>query len=399
MVQLRPHQEDILLALENNIKGQVISPTGSGKTMCMIKSTEKEFNGAKWDLVNKECDRKTIVIVAPRILLAAQLSSEFIKNLKINPMLQYKVLHVHSGEPHHFSTTDSDTIKQWTEDNYRFNKLIFTTYHSLNRIQESKIDVDTVYYDEAHNSTSKNFFPSVEHYSEEAKKTYYFTATPKHSHTINKPGMNDSEVYGDVLINVPAPKLVEQGHILPPKVIVREIDVDDEFINESQHIIDTIDEISVSKVLICARSTKQIVKLATEKFVDELAIRGYSLMYVTSKTGAFIDGKKVDREKFFEVLNTWGQDVEKKFIVLHHSILSEGISVRGLEAALLLRNMDVITLSQTIGRVIRTANNKTYGLVVVPSWDKVGISTSKKLNNVVETVFDKGEPATQIVRR
>ena len=41
MVQLRPHQEDILLALENNIKGQVISPTGSGKTMCMIKSTEK----------------------------------------------------------------------------------------------------------------------------------------------------------------------------------------------------------------------------------------------------------------------------------------------------------------------------------------------------------------------
>ena len=61
--------------------------------------------------------------------------------------------------------------------------------------------------------------------------------------------------------------------------------------------------------------------------------------------------------------------------------------------------MDVITLSQTIGRVIRTANNKTYGLVVVPSWDKVGISTSKKLNNVVETVFDKGEPATSIITR
>ena len=85
MVQLRPHQEDILLALENNIKGQVISPTGSGKTMCMIKSTEKEFNSAKWDLVNKDCDRKTVVIVAPRILLAAQLSSEFIKNLKASP--------------------------------------------------------------------------------------------------------------------------------------------------------------------------------------------------------------------------------------------------------------------------------------------------------------------------
>ena len=84
---------------------------------------------------------------------------------------------------------------------------------------------------------------------------------------------------------------------------------------------------------------------------------------------------------------------------MHHSILSEGISVRGLEAAILLRNMDIITLSQTIGRVIRTADNKKHGLVVVPSYDKVGISTSKRLNNVVETIFDKGEAATQIVRR
>ena len=259
--------------------------------------------------------------------------------------------------------------------------------------------MDTVYYDEAHNSTSKNFFPSVEHYSEKANRCYYFTATPKHSVTINKAGMNDEEVYGKVLKQVPAPKLVQQGHILPPKVIVKKIDVQDDIINEPKHIIDTIDEINVKKVLICARSTKQIVTLAASKMVGDLQSRGYSLLYITAKTGAFIDGKKVSRDKFFDVLNTWGKDCDKKFIVLHHSILSEGISVRGLEAALLLRNMDIITLSQTIGRVIRTDGNKKYGLVVVPSYDKVGISTSKKLNNVVETIFQKGEAATQIVRR
>ena len=70
---------------------------------------------------------------------------------------------------------------------------------------------------------------------------------------------------------------------------------------------------------------------------------------------------------------------------------AEGINVKGLEAAVFLRNMDIIGLSQTIGRVIRTGDNdKKYGLVVVPTWDKVGISTSKRLSGVVDTVFNRG---------
>ena len=69
-------------------------------------------------------------------------------------------------------------------------------------------------------------------------------------------------------------------------------------------------------------------------------------MYITSKTGAIVDGKKINREEFFTILNKWGKDSTKKFIVLHHSILSEGINVSGLEAALFLRNMDYITISQ-----------------------------------------------------
>ena len=37
------------------------------------------------------------------------------------------------------------------------------------------------------------------------------------------------------------------------------------------------------------------------------------------------------------LLHEWGEDKDKRFIVLHHSILSEGINVQGLEAALFLR--------------------------------------------------------------
>ena len=190
--------------------------------------------------------------------------------------------------------------------------------------------------------------------------------------------------------NVPAPKLVKEGHILPPKVIIKKIDVVDDsrfsYEKDCDHVISTIDDVDTDKILICARSTKQIVNLvAQSKLVDELSWRGYSWMYITAKTGAIIDGEKVSREEFFNVLNVWGQDDTKRFVVLHHSILSEGINVKGLEAALFLRNMDYIGISQTIGRVIRKGSeSKTYGLVVVPCYDKVGISTSRKVEAVVD---------------
>ena len=103
---------------------------------------------------------------------------------------------------------------------------------------------------------------------------------------------------------------------------------------------------------------------------------------------------------FFNVLNAWGKDDDKKFVVLHHSILSEGINVKGLEAALFMRNMDYITISQTIGRVIRLGNcHKTHGKVCVPVYNNVGISTARKVEAVVDTVFNKGEPAISVITR
>ena len=35
--------------------------------------------------------------------------------------------------------------------------------------------------------------------------------------------MNDGYVYGKVIVNIPAPKLVKEGYILPPKMIVKTI--------------------------------------------------------------------------------------------------------------------------------------------------------------------------------
>ena len=385
MIQLREHQNTVVDILDKNSKGQIIVPTGGGKTMCMIEDAKKVSG--------------TIVVVAPRILLAEQLSSEFLEILD-----NVSVMHVHSGETTHFSSTKASDVCMW--DRYtRGDKIIFTTYHSLHRIQESGVNVDTIYFDEAHNSVQKNFFPATEYFSNNAHRCYFFTATPKHSKTVYKAGMNDTEVYGRVICQIPAPTLVRAGYILPPKVEVYKSRIlkKDELVadRDCEQMIGAIDNIRKDKVLICAKSTKQIVGLISRtKFVDELAWRGYSWMMITSKTGAIIDGEKVTREEFFDVLNAYGKDVTKRFVVLHHSILSEGINVNGLEAVLFMRNMDYIGISQTIGRVIRKgAEDKVFGLVCVPVYSNVGISTAKKVEAVVDTIFNQGQAATTVITR
>jgi len=387
---LRPHQLKAVQAMFRHTKGQIIVPTGGGKTMCMINDAEQRF---------RSTIARTIVVVAPRILLANQLSAEFLEHIT-----DVDVIHVHSGETHHNSTTKTDQLEYWYHNSTE-NILIFTTYHSLHKIQESlDIEVDTIYFDEAHNSVQKNFYPATEHFSFNADRCYFFTATPKHSRTPEKAGMNWIEVYGGVICQVPAPKLVKQGYILPPKVKVYRSRIlkKDELVadRDNEQMIGAIDNLDKDKVLICAKSTRQIVALISQTdFVQQLAIRGYSYMFITAKTGAMIDGEKVDRETFFNTLNEWGRN-GKKFVVLHHSILSEGINVNGLEAVLFMRSMDYIGISQTIGRVIRKGNaDKVFGLVCVPVYSNVGITTARKVEAVVDTIFNKGQAATTIITR
>ena len=148
------------------------------------------------------------------------------------------------------------------------------------------------------------------------------------------------------------------------------------------------------------RTTQQLINLFQTDFAYQLEQRGYDYLYITSKTGAVINGKKVSREHFFDVLNSWGKDPDRKFVVLHRSILAEGINVSELEAVIFLRNMDVIEMTQTVGRVLRKGgDSKSYGMLCVPVYSNVGVATERSLQRVVDTVFEKGEVLDSVVRR
>ena len=63
-------------------------------------------------------------------------------------------------------------------------------------------------------------------------------------------------------------------------------------------------------------------------------------------------------------------------------------------------NMDTIEMVQTVGRVLRKGGaNKTYGFCVVPVYSKVGISTQKALETVINTVFHEGLMLDSVVRK
>ena len=409
-MQLRPHQQRAFHAMQANNAGQIIVPTGGGKTYIMIADAKKHL---------RDSGSQTIVVVAPRILLANQLCEEFMEQIHHRDV---HVCHAHSGETHYFSTTKADKIALFnnTARTAGENCIIFTTYHSLHRIVESGIDIDTIYFDEAHNGTAKGFFPSIFATAQYAERRYYFTATPKTGRGVSVArGMNNTDVWGGVLCNVPAQELIASGAIVPPKVVPFETnrirtkhnahDVDADNLKD---MFEQLDVFQRPKVLVSAPSSKVLGNmLGQTDILEYFKNKGYDVMHITSKFGAIINGTKVGREEFFQTLQSWGADDTRKFVIFHYSILSEGINVPGLTHTILLRNLPIIEMAQTIGRVIRVHKDdraavaageipagafhlykKPEGIVTMPTGYKMGNAIATRLQSVVNQIFMEGRP-------
>ena len=408
---LRPHQLRAYDNMSQHDCGQIIVPTGGGKTYIMIEDCIRRLSS--------DGRIRTIVIVAPRILLANQLSEEF-----LSEVTNVKVAHVHSGETHHFSTTKSSELTYWNSINPHYNKLIFTTYHSLHRVLDSMVNIDTIYFDEAHNGTGRSFFESVITCYQRQLRRYFFTATPRISRGKEKTrGMDNLKVWGNILEQTPAQELLDSGTILPPKVIT--FDTDRERTKQNAHEVDGDNlkdiirsmDIHSPKILVSAPTTRIMWNMLTQTDTQDWIYReGYDIMHITSKHGAYINKKKVGREEFFKTLTDWGKDDNKKFIIFHYSILSEGINVPGLTHSVMLRNLPTIEMAQTIGRVIRVHNEdrksvdsgvipagkfdlyqKSCGKIVVPMTGKYGSRIERRLQSIVNYIFVEGIPPLSYV--
>jgi len=407
MLTLLPYQQRALDAVQKAIRGSVYIPTGGGKTVVMMEDARQRVLNA--------LEPMTFVIVAPRILLANQLCSEFEEYLK-DQNVAY--MHVHSGETHHQSSTRSAVIAEYNDTAIGSGKhhFIFTTYNSIGRVNEAEINIDVVYFDEAHHCVKPSNFVGIAHTSSVADNAYFFTATPRFNNGMES--MNNTDVYGNNIISIPAQELIDAGSIIPPKVVPYEAQTirtkENAAFVDAENVVGILSEISdcdAPKVVVSAPSTKVIWAMFTESdLLQQLNGMGYTIMHITSKHGAYIDKQKVSREVFFEKMNEFGADPDKKFIVFHYSILSEGINVQGLTHCIMLRNLPLIEMAQTVGRVIRMHRDdrqaiadgkmkagefafykKPFGTITIPVNNNYGDRIAKQLQNVVDTIFVKGE--------
>ena len=415
---LRPHQQTALDAMLTASHGTLLCPTGGGKTAMAIFDLIRRLSASQAPL--------TAVCIVPRLLLVNQLCEEYMEVIN-NHDLNVEVLHVHSGDTHYYSTTKPAQIAVHTGICLAAgaHQVIFTTYHSLHQIVDAGIDIDVAYFDEAHNATSKQFFPKTAMVSQMANNCYFFTATPRQSKNPMGRGMNNSLVFGKTLHTVPAQELIDSGSIIPPSIVIHEqpavartksnaADCDSNTVLE---IIDNLDADAGQKVLVAAPSTKIIWGMvAATTMLEELSQRGYDVLHITAKHGAYVNKTKVNREVFFDTLTAWGKDPNRKFVVFHYSILSEGMNVPGLTHCVLLRNLNIVEMAQTIGRVIRMnaddardiaegritpgdlgSYRKPFGFVTVPIYGNYGAQIQKRLQAVVDAIFVKGVPPTSII--
>lgn len=355
MFELRTHQKDALdavLSSETGI-GRIVIPTGGGKT-CVEAFALREF-------VNEDA-RDIHVVLAPRIALVNQLIREYRSFIGQS----YIALAFHSGrhEPDYEkvkwaerATTSTEVIDEEFARAQRLGKdlVIFSTYASVHKLVEEGYLFDTLIADESQYCVAENHFESVR--DMQATRKFFFTATEKHTVTVDGRGLNNEEVFGSVLYQVAPAELIEKGYIVAPRLHVMSCDrpddkctVLDEVIQIAQKQSELSAEMPVNKILFAMKGTDDVAKIVDKVAELKAAMPDYKVFTILSnaKYGAMVDGKKMGRGDFFKVLRE-----EDHALIFHYDILSEGIDVDGITGVALMRNMGHAKLLQTIGRAVR----------------------------------------------
>jgi len=359
MIQLRPHQINALTNITTAVTissgpaaGRIVMPTGSGKTF-----VEAAF--LDWQRANNSKSRIHLVL-APRILLANQLISEYRKFSG----LDYRVIAFHSG---HYEPED-ETIR-WKEANSTRvsdvvaahaaalkndqDLVVFSTYHSCAKL--AGIDFDTLIADESQYCVTENFNDSIKLLSARAKM--FFTATEKFTASQKGRGLNNESVYGKRLYYISPAELIKLNLIVPPRMHI----MYGETKNEEASIIHEVCEMSkeqdnltrpdlgFSKILFAMKGTDDVKTVEDNISKMRVSMPEHDVFTITSKTGAKINGVKIRREQFLEELKS-----RTNCLIFHYDILSEGIDVDGITGVCLMRNLGLSKLLQTIGRAVRT---------------------------------------------
>jgi superfamily II DNA or RNA helicase len=368
--QLRQYQIEARDAVVNSDIGQIILPTGTGKSTIQAAVIES--------LIQSNSGFGIYVILTPRILLTNQLMSTVASDLTASGITTLKALTVHSGVSVSFyeedevndeeksvfdfldnkSTTDSKTVELEILMAKAHNRpmLICCTYDSipamLRGIMGAKAQVTQTLCDEAHYITEKTNNENIVALKNISNRIHYFTATQKITTSKVGLGMNNTEVFGDVIYRKTPREMIEAGFMVQPRIhsvlAGKETSISkitmDAFIEHSKYVYGD------AKMLVCCNGTKTVEEIRNNAdFKAWAKSEGITIFSVTSKYGAWIDETDYKRDEFLTVL----KNHSTKAIVLHVAILTEGIDVPDMTGVVFVRNMALCRFLQSLGRTTR----------------------------------------------
>ena len=371
-------------AVKNTIfydKGIVCMPTGVGKTYCQASMIAD-------DITKNPNQFRMYVVNAPRIILSYQLLKE-VYGFLIGLNIEARYMFVHSG-----GTTNERELElvrknstipfseigssiSTIEIRNMMNKakaqnlplVFFSTYNSADKIEVARQGltqpVSMVLNDEAHYLVQEQFHDILT--TLPAPRCYFFTATMIHTPSDKGRGMNNDNLYGNVLYEMLPIEAIALGKMVRPRLHVVTTDgiynTDDynkslnKIIKETfeQHEEILIKTSQTPKILISAKGTQDIRDFITSNECTELRQSGVDIYAVSStdEVGNQINGEHIRRTEFLRRLKQDGENPDKKLIVLHYDILAEGIDVSGFTGIMPLRTLNKSKFLQTFGRAAR----------------------------------------------
>lgn len=423
--------KDVLNGFKEYDRGKLIMACGTGKTFTSLRITEEQLNGRGNVLFLVPS-----IALASQTLTEWTAQCRYSFNAAVvcsDNKASKGEESIDLGFP---STTDVYRLKKWANNckvNGKEMNFIFSTYQSIDVISKfqkmTDYQFDIIICDEAHRTTGVTLSDEDESYFVKvhddnfihAKKRLYMTATPRiygdaakgKANSVNAElcSMDDESLYGPEFHRLGFGDAVKQDLLSDYKVLV--LAVDEEYVKKelqdllkgANHELQLEDSVKImgcwnglSKistwdekenfltdpfpmkraVAFCNRikDSKKLVEMfkTIQKHVkeDKYNPEAKKLVNVDIR---HVDGSFNALEKK-ECINWLKEDIEDGNcrILTNARCLSEGVDVPALDAVMFLNpRSSMVDIIQSVGRVMRKAEGKKYGYVILP----IGISASE----------------------
>ena len=380
MQKNRIHQNKAFLAIQKATIGQISLPTGTGKTRVQIAT-----HISKMIEMTTKNEYGTFVIGAHRLALCSQLLTEMI-TVAVDAGLPFDILFIGANrfsetEIHckfknkgfnayvnqATSTTRGAEVREAVERAHSRNRHVIcvSTYQSFDKL-DALDNVTQCTYDEAHTLINHEFMENILLVKAKINFNFFFTATRRVQG--ESEGMNNVEIFGEVLYEVSPRKMIEKGESVPPKLHIIQTEDEGDFQNHTMLVRTVITGYEQHKALVKngsanpnAIGAKLLItttgNLEMFELHNDVAFKAYcqanniKTFAFSSQEGVFYNFEKVARSVALEEMGKMTDD--ENAILIHIDILTEGIDLPSVTGVMPFRELNTIKLLQTIGRGAR----------------------------------------------